>query len=169
MQENYIVGIYARLSRDDERAGESVSIENQKEMLSRYVREQGWTLYDYYCDDGVSGTTFDRPGLNRLVQDATDHKINLVLCKDLSRLGRDYIEAGKYTDFVFPSLGCRFIALNDGVDTIHKDNEMIMIFKNVMKDIGYSGKVWQTTKESSIHAGLRRDASQTAAELTIAY
>ena len=57
MQENYIVGIYARLSRDDERAGESVSIENQKEMLSRYVREQGWTLYDYYCDDGVSGTT----------------------------------------------------------------------------------------------------------------
>lgn len=72
MQENYIVGIYARLSRDDERAGESVSIENQKEMLSRYVREQGWTLYDYYCDDGVSGTTFDRPGLNRLVQSARD-------------------------------------------------------------------------------------------------
>ena len=71
MQENYIVGIYARLSRDDERAGESVSIENQKEMLSRYVREQGWTLYDYYCDDGVSGTTFDRPGLNRLVQDGS--------------------------------------------------------------------------------------------------
>ena len=107
MQENYMVGIYARLSRDDERVGESVSIENQKEMLSRYVREQGWTLYDYYCDDGVNGTTFDRPGLNRLVQDATDRKINLVLCKDLSRLGRDYIEAGKYTDFVFPSRGCR--------------------------------------------------------------
>lgn len=86
MQEQYSVGIYARLSRDDERAGESVSIENQKEMLARYVREQGWTLYDYYCDDGVSGTTFDRPGFNRLVQDATDHKINLVLTKDLSRL-----------------------------------------------------------------------------------
>ena len=135
MQENYIVGIYARLSRDDERAGESVSIENQKEMLSRYVREQGWTLYDYYCDDGVSGTTFDRPGLNRLVQDATDHKINLVLCKDLSRLGRDYIEAGKYTDFVFPSLGCRFIALNDGVDTLRKNNEMLVILKNVMNDL----------------------------------
>ncbi|MBS5658706.1 MAG: recombinase family protein [Oscillibacter sp.] len=135
MQENYIVGIYARLSRDDERAGESVSIENQKEMLSRYVREQGWMLYDYYCDDGVSGTTFDRPGLNRLVQDATDHKINLVLCKDLSRLGRDYIEAGKYTDFVFPSLGCRFIALNDGVDTLRKNNEMLVILKNVMNDL----------------------------------
>ena len=132
MQKQYSVGIYARLSRDDERAGESVSIENQKEMLARYVREQGWTLYDYYCDDGVSGTTFDRPGFNRLVQDATDRKINLVLTKDLSRLGRDYIEAGKYTDFIFPSLGCRFIALNDGVDTIRKNNEMLVILKNVM-------------------------------------
>ena len=93
-----------------------------------------WTLYDYYCDDGVSGTTFDRPGLNRLVQDATDRKINLVLCKDLSRLGRDYIEAGKYTDFVFPSLGCRFIALNDGIDTLRKNNEMLVILKNVMNE-----------------------------------
>ena len=135
MQEQYSVGIYARLSRDDERAGESVSIENQKEMLARYVLEQGWTLYDYYCDDGVSGTTFDRPGFNRLVQDATDRKINLVLTKDLSRLGRDYIEAGKYTDFIFPSLGCRFIALNDGVDTIRKNNEMLVILKNVMNDL----------------------------------
>lgn len=135
MQEQYSVGIYARLSRDDERAGESVSIENQKEMLARYVREQGWTLYDYYCDDGVSGTTFDRPGFNRLVQDATDRKINLVLTKNLSRLGRDYIEAGIYTDFIFPSLGCRFIALNDGVDTIRKNNEMLVILKNVMNDL----------------------------------
>ena len=155
MQENYMVGIYARLSRDDERAGESVSIENQKEMLSRYVREQGWTLYDYYCDDGVSGTTFDRPGLNRLVQDATDRKINLVLCKDLSRLGRDYIEAGKYTDFVFPSLGCRFIALNDGVDTIRKNNEMLVILKNVMNDLyarDTSSKI-KAVKQSTFKSG----------------
>ena len=80
MQEQYSVGIYARLSRDDERAGESVSIENQKEMLARYVREQGWTLYDdYYCDDRASDTIFDRPGFNRLVQNATDHMINLAL------------------------------------------------------------------------------------------
>ena len=91
MQVEYSVGIYCRVSRDDERTGESVSIENQRELLSRYVREQGWTIYDYYVDDGVSGTTFDRPDFNRLVADATNHKINLVLCKDLSRLGRDYI------------------------------------------------------------------------------
>ena len=150
-----MVGIYARLSRDDERAGESVSIENQKEMLSRYVREQGWTLYDYYCDDGVSGTTFDRPGLNRLVQDATDHKINLVLCKDLSRMGRDYIETGKYTDFIFPSLGCRFIALNDGVDTLKKNNEMLVILKNVMNDLyarDTSNKI-KAVKQSTFKSG----------------
>jgi len=94
MQEQYIVCIYCRLSRDDERAGESVPVENQKELLTRYVQEQGWTLYDYYVDEGVSGTTFDRPGFNRLVADATAKKINLALCKNLSRLGRDYIEAG---------------------------------------------------------------------------
>ena len=155
MQENYSVGIYARLSRDDERTGESVSIENQKEMLTRYVQEQGWILYSYYCDDGVSGTTFDRPGFNRLVQDATDKKINLVLCKDLSRLGRDYIEAGKYTDFIFPSLGCRFIALNDGVDTIRKNNEMLVILKNVMNDLyarDTSNKI-KAVKQSTFKAG----------------
>ena len=135
MQETYNVGIYCRLSRDDERAGESVSIENQREMLGRYVHEQGWNLISTYCDDGVSGTTFDRSGFNQLISDATAGKINLVLCKDLSRLGRYYIEAGRYTDIVFPSMGCRFIALNDGVDTIHKNNEMLVILKNVMNDL----------------------------------
>ena len=133
MQETYNVGIYCRLSREDERTGESVSVENQREMLSRYVHEQGWNLYSTYCDDGVSGTTFDRPMFNQMIADARAGKINLILCKDLSRLGRDYIEAGRFTDIVFPSMGCRFIALNDGVDTIHKNNEMLVILKNVMK------------------------------------
>ncbi len=155
MRESYNVGIYCRLSRDDERAGESVSIENQREMLSRYVREQGWNLYSTYCDDGVSGTTFDRPGFNQLIADATDGKINLVLCKDLSRLGRDYIEAGKYTDVVFPSMGVRFIALNDGVDTIHKNNEMLVILKNVMNDLyarDTSNKI-RAVKQSTFKTG----------------
>ncbi len=97
-QPNYNVGIYTRLSRDDERSGGSVSIENQKELLTRSVKEQGWTLYSTYCDDGVSGTTLDRPGLNKLIGDVTAGKVNLVLCKDLSHFGRDYIECGKYTD-----------------------------------------------------------------------
>ena len=67
-------------------------------MLSRYVQEQGWNLYAAYCDDGVSGTTFDRPMFNQMIADAKTGKINLILCKDLSRLGRDYIEAGRYTE-----------------------------------------------------------------------
>ncbi len=103
----------------------------------------------------MSGTTFDRPEFNRLVQDATDKKINLVLCKDLSRLGRDYIEAGRYTDFVFPSLGCRFIALNDGVDTLQKNNEMLVIIKNVMNDLyarDTSSKI-KAVKQSTFKSG----------------
>lgn len=155
MQEKYNVGIYCRLSRDDERTGESVSIENQKIMLSRYVQEQGWNLYAAYCDDGVSGTTFDRPMFNQMIADAKAGKINLILCKDLSRLGRDYIEAGRFTDIVFPSMGCRFIALNDGVDTIHKNNEMLVILKNVMNDLyarDTSSKI-RAVKQSTFRTG----------------
>ena len=155
MQEKYNVGIYCRLSRDDERTGESVSIENQKIRLSRYVQEQGWNLYAAYCDDGVSGTTFDRPMFNQMIADARAGKINLILCKDLSRLGRDYIEAGRYTDIVFPSMGCRFIALNDGVDTIHKNNEMLVILKNVMNGLyarDTSSKI-RAVKQSTFKSG----------------
>lgn len=130
----YHAAIYTRLSRDDERAGESLSIENQKEMLTRYVREQGWDLAATYTDDGVSGTTFDRPGLNQMIADVRAGKINLIVVKDLSRFGRNYIETGKYIDTIFPALGCRFIALNDGVDTIQKNTDMLVVFKNVMND-----------------------------------
>ena len=133
LKQNYDVGIYVRLSKDDERAGESVSIENQKLMLRKYVREQGWNEVGCYVDDGFSGTNFERPGVTRLIEDAKDGKINLILVKDLSRFGRNYIEIGRFTDYVFPMIGCRFIALNDGVDTIHNDND-IMPFKNLFNE-----------------------------------
>ena len=100
-QTTYNVGIYLRLSRDDERAGESLSIENQRRVLTNYVKEQGWTIYDEYVDDGISGVTFDRPGVQRLLDDAKDGKINLILCKDLSRFGRNYIMVGQYLDSLF--------------------------------------------------------------------
>ena len=131
----YHVGIYARLSRDDERQGESVSIENQKLMLSRYCAQQGWEVAEIYVDDGWSGTNFDRPGFGALMEAVREKRIDLVLVKDLSRLGRDYIEVGKYTDCVFPYYGCRFIALNDGVDTLRQNDDVTMIFKNVINDI----------------------------------
>ncbi len=155
MQENYSVGVYCRLSHDDETAGESVSIENQKIMLGRYIQEQDWNLVCVRCDDGVSGTTFDRPGFNELLNDVSTGKVNLVLCKDLSRLGRDYIEMGRYVDIVFPSRGCRFIALNDGVDTLHKNNEMVAILKNVMNDLyarDTSNKI-KAVKQSTFRSG----------------
>ena len=132
---DYHVGIYTRLSRDDERQGESVSIENQKLMLRRYCAQQGWTVASEYTDDGWSGTSFDRPDFQRLLADVQQKKVNLVIVKDLSRLGRDYIEVGKYTDCVFPYYGCRFIALGDGVDTLRQNDDVAMIFKNVINDI----------------------------------
>ena len=116
-QTEYKVGMYLRLSNEDERAGESLSIENQRKILSNYISEQGWTLYDEYVDDGISGTTFDRPGVQRMLDDAKNGRINLILCKDLSRFGRNYIQVGQYTDYIFPMYNIRFIALTDNVDT----------------------------------------------------
>ena len=121
-QTNYIVGIYLRLSKDDERAGESLSIENQRRLLSNYVAEQGWTMYDEYVDDGYSGTDFNRPGVQRMLEDAKNGRINLIVCKDLSRFGRNYIQVGQYTDYIFPMYNIRFIALNDNVDTANSDS-----------------------------------------------
>lgn len=121
----YNVGIYVRLSQEDMRAGESLSIENQKLILTKYVKEQGWNLIDIYVDDGYSGTDFDRPGVQRLLDDAKDGKINLIICKDLSRFGRNYIEVGRYVDYIFPSYNIRFIALNDNVDTASKDSSAL--------------------------------------------
>ena len=83
--------MYVRLSRDDERQGESRSIENQKAILSEYIEQQGWTLHDIYVDDGISGTTFERPGVKRLLDDAQQGVINTILVKDMSRFGRNYI------------------------------------------------------------------------------
>ena len=131
----YNVGIYCRLSNDDERDGESVSIENQKLLLQRYVRERGWTLVDTYIDDGYSGTNFQRPGVQRLIADAKSKRINVIIVKDLSRFGRNYIEFGQYTDYLFPSIGCRFIALNNGIDTASQDGSTdVMCFLNLFNE-----------------------------------
>ena len=116
-QENYMVGIYLRLSKDDERQGESLSIENQRRILNNHVREQGRTIYDEYVDDGISGVSFERPGVQRLLDDAKAGNINLILCKDMSRFGRNYIQVGQYVDYLFPMYNIRFIALADNVDT----------------------------------------------------
>lgn len=117
----YNVGIYVRLSQEDMRAGESLSIENQKLILTKYVTEQGWNINNIYVDDGYSGTDFNRPGVSRLLEDAKTGKINLIIVKDLSRFGRNYIQVGQYIDYIFPTYNIRFIALSDNVDTANKD------------------------------------------------
>ena len=134
-EKTYNVGIYCRLSNDDERDGESVSIENQKLLLQQYVKDRGWNLTDIYIDDGYSGTNFQRPGVQRLIADAKAKRINVILVKDLSRFGRNYVEFGHYTEDVFPAVGCRFIALNNGIDTGGQGSgNEVMCFLNLFNE-----------------------------------
>lgn len=135
LHSHYNVGIYCRLSRDDNNGNaESMSIANQKQMLTAYVQERRWTLEETYIDDGYSGTTFDRPDFQRMIGDIQSGKINMVVTKDLSRLGRNYVMTGQYTDFIFPQYGIRYIAVNDSVDTLNDDND-IAPFKNILNEM----------------------------------
>jgi len=132
----YNVGLYLRLSREDGDSSESTSITNQRDFLTRYVLEQGWNLVDVFIDDGFSGTNFNRPDFQRLLKAVESRQINLVITKDLSRLGRDYIDTGYYVEKYFPSQNIRYIALNDGVDTFdtNNSNNDMSPFKSVMND-----------------------------------
>lgn len=143
MSKIYRVGIYCRLSVDDAsnsaKVGtfipddESVSIENQRELLSKFVMLNGWIETKTYVDDGFSGGNFQRPGFLEMLKDAEKGIINLILVKDLSRLGRDYVEVGRYTDVVFPSLGCRFVSVLDCLDS-ESDNTDMLHFRSLMND-----------------------------------
>ncbi len=121
-QEKQIAGLYMRLSQEDERQGESLSIENQRHILRKYAEEHNFEIHGEYIDDGVSGTTFDRPEVQRLLDDAKTGVINTIIVKDLSRFGRNYIEVGQYLDYVFPAFGIRFIAIQDNVDTSNRES-----------------------------------------------
>lgn len=125
LQFNKKAGLYYRLSKDDERIGESLSIGNQKLILERYARENGFEIVDEYIDDGYSGTNFNRPGLKRLIEDAQCGRIDTIIVKDLSRFGRDYLQVGQYTEYIFPEFNIRFIAVTDNVDSaIQKDDDL---------------------------------------------
>ena len=130
----YSAAVYCRLSKDDEQAGDSVSIETQKMMLTDFCHERGFSIYDIYADDGYSGLNFNRPAFTRLLEDIDSGKVNLVITKDLSRLGRDYIQTGYYTDVYFSRKRVRYIAVNDGIDTNRDDND-IAPFKNILNDM----------------------------------
>ncbi len=123
-----------RLSKEDEGSGESSSIATQRKMLRAFARKNTFTVYDEYIDDGISGTTFERPAFLRMKADIEEGKINLVLTKDLSRLGRDYISTGNLTEIYFPSKGVRFIAINDGYDSDSAYTD-IAPFRNVINEM----------------------------------
>lgn len=115
--ERYRAALYIRLSKEDDQEGPSESVTNQQSLLEGFVREHGVTVHDLYIDDGWSGTSFDRPGFQRMLGDIEHGQVNLVLTKDLSRLGRDYILTGHYLERYFPEHGVRYISLLDGIDT----------------------------------------------------
>lgn len=119
--------IYVRLSRDDELEGESYSIGNQKKLLTKVAKEKGYTNISVFCDDGISGVTMDRPDFNRMLEQLQLGKAAAVFVKDLSRLGRNYIEVGRLTEEFFPSLNIRLVAVSDNVDTKEGENELTPI------------------------------------------
>ena len=135
---NWLAGVYARRSFDDMEDTESNTIVNQKEMINSYIsKEENMEIVDYYIDDGYSGTTFDRPSFQEMMKDIVDGRINTIIVKDLSRLGRNSIEVGKYIEDIFPIYNIRIIAINDNVDSFKKPNsinDLIVPIKNLINE-----------------------------------
>ena len=123
--------IYCRLSKDDDLQGESASIANQRDMLEKFCEKQGWEVAAVYQDDGFTGLNMERPDLKRMLKAIERKQINLVITKDLSRLGRNYLQTGQLIEDFFPRNGVRYIAMNDGIDTM-RDNNDIAPFKNIL-------------------------------------
>ena len=129
-----ITALYCRLSRDDGMNGDSNSVANQKHLLSQKAKEMGLPNTKYYVDDGYTGTNFNRPGFQQMLSDIEMGFVSAVMVKDLSRLGRDYVSVGNYTDSYFPDHGIRFIAVNDSIDSEKGESE-IAPFKNILNEM----------------------------------
>lgn len=131
----YVAGLYCRLSKDDGNSVESMSIWSQKVMLKQYAESNSIAIYDYYVDDGFSGTNFERPSFKKMITDIENGKINCVITKDLSRLGRNYLQSGAYIEMYFPQKNIRYIAITDGIDTLNSNQNDIMPFKNILNEM----------------------------------
>ena len=131
----YVAGLYCRLSKDDGNSVESMSIWSQKVMLKQFAESNGIAIYDYYVDDGYSGTNFERPSFKKMITDIENGKINCVITKDLSRLGRNYLQSGAYIEMYFPQKNIRYIAITDGIDTLNSNQNDIMPFKNILNEM----------------------------------
>ncbi len=131
----YMAGLYCRLSKDDGNTSESMSIWSQKAMLKQYAEKENIAIYDYYVDDGYSGTNFERPSFKKMITDIENGRINCVITKDLSRLGRNYLQSGAYIEMYFPQKNVRYIAVTDGIDTLNSGQTDIMPFKNILNEM----------------------------------
>ena len=140
LQSDKITALYCRLSQEDLQAGESGSIQNQKVILQRYADEHHFLNTRFFVDDGFSGVSFDREGLQAMLQEVEAGHVATVITKDLSRLGRNYLKTGELIEVIFPEYDVRYIAINDGVDTAREDNEFTPL-RNWFKNISHSGKV----------------------------
>ena len=129
-----ITALYERLSRDDELTGESNSIINQKKMLEDYAAQHGYTNIRHYTDDGYSGGSFDRPGWKRMLEDVEEGRVSTIAVKDMSRVGRDYLQVGFYTEVLFREKGVHFIAISNGVDSENSASSEFAPFLNIMNE-----------------------------------
>ena len=133
MRNEKITPLYERLSRDDELQGESNSISNQKQMLEDFARRNGLPNPTHFTDDGISGTRFDRPGFLAMMEEVEAGRVEAIVIKDMSRLGRDYLKVGQVME-VLRQRGVRLIAINDGVDSLKGDDDFTP-FRNIMNEM----------------------------------
>ena len=132
--ENKITALYCRLSQEDELKGDSNSIQNQRGILEKYAKDNGFENTKVFVDDGFSGVNFERPGFQEMLARMENGEIGTLITKDLSRLGRNYIEVGQYTEIIFPRLGVRYIAINDNYDSLYTEGNELAPFKNLFNE-----------------------------------
>lgn len=156
-QEEKITALYCRLSQDDNLEGESNSISNQKEILMTYAKKNGYLHPQFFVDDGISGTTFNRPGFQEMENLIEAGKVSTVIVKDLSRFGREHLLCGHYTEIVYPTLGVNFIAIQENVDTTKGMGTEMMPFHNIFNEwyAAQTSKKIRAVNEMKASKGMR--------------
>ena len=166
-QSDKITALYCRLSRDDESQGDSNSIVNQKAYLSRYAKEHSFRNTEFFVDDGYTGANFQRPDWQRMMALVEEGKIGTVITKDMSRIGRNYLEVGMYTEITFPQNNVRFIAINSGVDSANQQDNEFVPFVNIINVLFCFSTVFASgAKAHSIRRTSRKNSPQSAADFS---
>lgn len=140
-QSEKITALYCRLSRDDELQGDSNSIVNQKNILEKYAKDNNFSNIRFFVDDGFSGTNFNRPSWTELLSLIEDNQVEIIIVKDMSRLGRDYLKVGFYTEVLFVEKNIRFIAINNNIDSANQTDSDFTPFLNIIKNTRHLGGV----------------------------